>query len=88
LFDAPSCILETNCEDDLSKVDIIFVAENPGKDDTRFILSFRVGNIEEAHRNLAARCGEIAAIRHHPWGARLFELRDPEKRRLEFWTPQ
>ena len=31
LLNAPSCILETNCEDDLSKVDIIFIAENPGK---------------------------------------------------------
>ena len=33
LLDAPSCILETNCEDDLRKVDIIFIAENPGKDE-------------------------------------------------------
>jgi len=33
LLDAPSCVLETNCEDDLRKVDIIFVAENPGKDE-------------------------------------------------------
>ncbi len=33
LLDAPSCILETNCEDDLSKVDIVFVAENPGKNE-------------------------------------------------------
>jgi len=33
LLDAPSCILETNCEDDLSKVDIIICAENPGKDE-------------------------------------------------------
>jgi DNA polymerase len=35
LLDCPSCILETNCEDDLSKVDIIFVAENPGKDEVK-----------------------------------------------------
>jgi uracil-DNA glycosylase family 4 len=33
LLDCPSCILETNCKDDLSKVDIVFVAENPGKDE-------------------------------------------------------
>ena len=33
LLDAPSCILETNCEDDLSKVDVIFIAENPSKDE-------------------------------------------------------
>ena len=31
LLRSPSCILETNCEDDLTKVDIVFVAENPGK---------------------------------------------------------
>jgi len=31
LLGAKSCILETNCEDDLTKVDVIFVAENPGK---------------------------------------------------------
>ena len=35
LLDSPSCILETNCEDDLSKVDIVFVAENPGKDEVK-----------------------------------------------------
>lgn len=35
LLDAPSCILETNCEDDLRKVDIIFIAENPGKDEIK-----------------------------------------------------
>lgn len=33
LLDTPSCILETNCEDDLSKVDVIFIAENPGKNE-------------------------------------------------------
>jgi len=31
LLDAPSCILETNCENDISKVEIVFIAENPGK---------------------------------------------------------
>jgi len=31
LFEEPSCVLETNCEDDLSKVDVVFIAENPGK---------------------------------------------------------
>lgn len=33
LLDAPSCILETNCKKDLSKVDVVFVAENPGKNE-------------------------------------------------------
>ena len=33
LLDAPSCILETNSKDDLSKIDIVFVSENPGKEE-------------------------------------------------------
>jgi len=35
LLDAPSCILETNCKDDLTKVDVVFVAENPGKQEVK-----------------------------------------------------
>lgn len=35
LLDAPSCILETNCEDDLSKVEVVYIAENPGKDEVK-----------------------------------------------------
>lgn len=31
LLSCDSCIAETNCMDDLSKVDVVFVAENPGK---------------------------------------------------------
>lgn len=31
LLNCGSCIAETNCEDDLSKVDVVYVAENPGK---------------------------------------------------------
>ncbi len=33
LLDSKSCIMESNCKKDLSKVDIIFIAENPGKDE-------------------------------------------------------
>lgn len=33
LLFSPSCILETNCKDDLTKVKVVFVAENPGKDE-------------------------------------------------------
>ena len=35
LLDAPSCILETNCKDDLTKVDVVFVSENPGKNEVK-----------------------------------------------------
>ena len=35
LFDAPSCILDTNCKKDLSQVDVVFIAENPGKDEIK-----------------------------------------------------
>lgn len=33
LLDCNSCIMETNCEKDLSLVDLVIVAENPGKDE-------------------------------------------------------
>ncbi|MBN2242576.1 MAG: VOC family protein [Acidobacteria bacterium] len=52
------------------------------------LLSFRVGNVDKVRAMLAERCREVSAVRVHPWGARLFELRDPDGRRLEFWTPQ
>ncbi len=35
LLDAPSCIMETNSKSDLSKVDVIFISENPGKDEIK-----------------------------------------------------
>ena len=35
LLNCPSCILETNCEKDLSKVDIIFIAENPAQSEVK-----------------------------------------------------
>ncbi|MEJ2110675.1 MAG: VOC family protein [Acidobacteriota bacterium] len=49
------------------------------------VLSFRVEDIKETHRSLSERCKTITAIREHPWGALVFELKDPEGRRLEFW---
>lgn len=50
------------------------------------VLSFRVENAELTHRTLSARGASATAMRKHPWGAYLFELRDPDERRLEFWT--
>ena len=35
LLDAPSCIMDTNTKSDLSKVDVIFIAENPGKEEVK-----------------------------------------------------
>jgi len=35
LLECPSCILETNSKMDLSKVEVVFVAENPGKDEVK-----------------------------------------------------
>jgi catechol 2,3-dioxygenase-like lactoylglutathione lyase family enzyme len=55
--------------------------------DDRFILSFRVPDIRATHRQLQARCPDLPAVREHPWGAWVFELTDPEERRLEFWSP-
>lgn len=58
------------------------------KKESSFILSFRVGNVEEFHKILSMRCKEVTSVKEHSWSARLFELMDPEGRRLEFWTPQ
>ena len=62
--------------------------DNPESRDDSVILTFRVGDVDKIHNILSARCEEISQVKSHPWGARLFELRDPEGRRLEFWTPQ
>lgn len=35
LLDAPSCIMDTNSKADLTQVDIVIVAENPGKDEIK-----------------------------------------------------
>ena len=58
------------------------------KNEYPFILSFRVENVEEAHKILSMKCSGVTAVKQHSWGARLFEIKDPEGRRLEFWTPQ
>jgi catechol 2,3-dioxygenase-like lactoylglutathione lyase family enzyme len=60
-------------------------APRPSHD--RVILSICVEDIEEAHAILAERWPALPAIRKHPWGPRVFELRDPEGWRIEFWTP-
>jgi catechol 2,3-dioxygenase-like lactoylglutathione lyase family enzyme len=58
------------------------------KNGRAFILSFRVADVEEVHKMLSEHSRETTAVKQHAWGARVFELRDPEGRRLEFWTPQ
>jgi len=35
LLDAPSCILETNCSDNLKDIEVVFVSENPGKNEVK-----------------------------------------------------
>ena len=61
--------------------------ESPRPSHDRVILSICVEDIEETHAELKARCPDLPAIRKHPWGARVFELRDPEGWRVEFWSP-
>ncbi len=50
------------------------------------IVSVRVEDIEAAHAGLKERYPGLSAVREHPWGARVFELRDPEGWRIEFWA--
>ena len=51
-------------------------------------ITLEVDDIEAAHR----AAGEIGLnptdIRTHPWGARVFYLRDPEGHRLEIWRQE
>ena len=61
---------------------------DPVRNEYSFILSFRVENVEEIHKILSMKCSRVSAVKRHSWGARLFEVKDPEGRRLEFWTPQ
>lgn len=60
--------------------------ERPERSHDRVIVSICVVSVEEAHSELKARCPDLPPIRKHPWGARVFELRDPEGWRLEFWS--
>ena len=53
-----------------------------------FLVSLRVTDIDRTHRLLSERLPGLEPVRAHPWGADLFEIRDPEGRRLEFWSPR
>jgi catechol 2,3-dioxygenase-like lactoylglutathione lyase family enzyme len=49
------------------------------------VLTFRVSDLEQAHKTLASRCEGVTEIMRHPWGERLFKMRDPDGRPLEIW---
>lgn len=50
------------------------------------ILSFRVADIEKTHQTLKKELSGIGQIVDHSWGARLFEIKDPDDRRIELWS--
>ena len=52
LLNNPSCILETNCEDDLSKVEVVYIAENPGKEEVK-------GTAKKPPRPLVGPAGQM-----------------------------
>jgi len=54
----------------------------------RVILSVCVEDIEATHAELKSRLPDLPAVSKHPWGPRVFELRDPEGWRLEFWSAE
>jgi len=58
-----------------------------GAPEQRLLLSFRVEDVQETRRALASRGLDPPAVRVHPWGDRILELRDPQGTRLEFWSP-
>ncbi len=50
------------------------------------VLTFLVEDLDGARAAVASRWGRVSTVRRHPWGARLFDLKDPDGRRLEVWT--
>jgi hypothetical protein len=52
------------------------------------ILSVCVEDIEATHAELKARLPDLPSVRKHPWGPKVFEFRDPEGWRLEFWSSE
>ena len=50
-------------------------------------LTFQVDSLPTVHLGLSSQGCSPTAIVDHPWGARLFHVRDPEGHRLEFWSP-
>lgn len=69
-------------------IGLIDVAGRPGYGDpsqTPGLLALRTENIQVLHAGLVSRIPVLPSIRRHPWGALVFEIRDPEGRRIEFW---
>lgn len=54
--------------------------------DPALVLTFRVSDLEKARDALASRCEGVTEIMQHPWGERLFKMRDPDGRPLEIWS--
>jgi hypothetical protein len=50
-------------------------------------LSFKIDDLQEAHRGLIADGQAPTAIRPQVMGADVFYLFDPEGTRIEFWCP-
>lgn len=53
----------------------------------RFLLSFCVDDLEVTYEQLSSHWADMSEIRNHPWGDKVLEMKDPEGRRIEFWTP-
>lgn len=69
-------------------IGLIDVADRPGYGDpsrTPGLIALRTDDIHALHARLAARITALPPIRRHPWGALVFEITDPEGRRIEFW---
>ena len=51
-------------------------------------LTWKVPDLDGAHRALRAQGLEVEEPRAHPWGGRLFRFRDPEGHRIEIWSEE
>ena len=50
-------------------------------------ITLQVKDINATRQSLCASGIEPLPIKHHPWGADVFHVFDPEGNRLEFWCP-
>jgi len=69
-------------------IGLIDVAGRPGYGDparTPGLIALRTDDIHTLHDRLASRIPALPPVRRHPWGALVFEITDPEDRRIEFW---
>ena len=72
-------------ESRIGLIDMAGRRQTAGGVQNRFLLSFRVDDLEATYEQLSLQWADMTGIRNHPWGDKVLEMKDPEGRRIEFW---